>query len=139
MDEPACDVVRTDPPVRVDPGLRLWIGGPVDPQSTWVLMADAQGPDEEQRLIAPGVLLSVSQSLTLELLQAPPSSRTKLVVGYAGWKPGQLEHEIASSSWLTTDVDPALIFDVPPDQMWEAAIRRLGADPANLQTSSGVH
>ena len=139
MDEPACDVVRTDPPVRVDPDLRLWIGGPVDPQSTWVLMADAQGPDEEQRLIAPGVLLSVSQSLTLELLQAPPSSRTKLVVGYAGWRPGQLEHELAASSWLTTDVDPALIFDVPPDQMWEAAIRRLGADPANLQTSSGVH
>ena len=27
------------------------------------------------------------------------------------------------------DVDPALIFNVPPDQMWEAAIRRLGADP----------
>jgi putative transcriptional regulator len=61
------------------------------------------------------------------------------VVGYAGWKPGQLEHELAASSWLTADVDPALIFDVPPDRMWEAAIRRLGADPANLQTSSGVH
>jgi len=139
MDEPASDVVRTEPPVRVDPDLRLWIGGPVDPQSTWVLMADAQGPDEEQREIAPGVLLSVSQSLTLQLLQAPPSSRTKVVVGYAGWRPGQLEDEIASSSWLTTEVDPTLIFDVPPDQMWEAAIRRLGADPANLQTSSGVH
>jgi putative AlgH/UPF0301 family transcriptional regulator len=36
-------------------------------------------------------------------------------------------------------VDPGLIFGVPPDQMWEEAIRRLGADPANLQTSSGVH
>ena len=53
--------------------------------------------------------------------------------------PGQLELEIAASSWLTTDVDPGLIFGVPADQMWEKAIRRLGADPANLQTSSGVH
>jgi putative transcriptional regulator len=139
MDEPACDVVRTEPPVRVDPDLRLWIGGPVDPQSTWVLTTDSLGPDDEQRQIAPGVLLSVSRTLALRLLQEPPSSGTKVVVGYAGWRPGQLELEIAASSWLTTDVDPALIFGVPADQMWERAIRRLGADPANLQTSSGVH
>src|SRR5436190_278653 len=35
------------------------------------------------------------------------------------------------------DVDPALIFNTPPNQMWEAAIRRLGADPAGLQIASG--
>ena len=139
MNEPACEVVRTDPPVRVDPDLRLWIGGPVDPQSTWVLMADAQGPDDEQREIVPGLLLSVSRALTLQLLQEPPSNRTKVVVGYAGWSPGQLEHELAASSWLTVEVDPGLVFGVPPDQMWEEAIRRLGADPSTLQTSFGVH
>jgi len=139
MQEPAHEVVRTEPPVQVDPRLRLWIGGPVDPHSTWVLMADAQGPDDEQRQIAPGVLLSVSQTLTLQLLQGPPSTRAKLVVGYAGWEPGQLDDELAASAWLTTEVDPELIFGVPPEQMWEKAIRRLGADPANLQTSSGVH
>ena len=139
MDEPAWQVVRTDPPVRVDPELRLWIGGPVDPQRTWVLMSEAQGPEDEQREIAPGVLLSVSHELTLQLLQAPPSSRSRLIVGYAGWAPGQLDHEIAASAWLSLDVDSHLIFGVPAEQMWETAIRRLGADPSALQTSSGVH
>ena len=139
MTEPACNMVRTEPPVRVDPHVRLWIGGPVDPQRTWVLMSESQGPDEEQREICPGVLLSVSHELTLQLLQAPPSSRARVVIGYAGWSAGQLEKELAASAWLTLDVDPTLIFGVPADQMWEAAIRRLGADPAALQTSSGVH
>jgi putative AlgH/UPF0301 family transcriptional regulator len=32
-----------------------------------------------------------------------------------------------------------LIFNTPPDQMWEAALKRLGADPAGLQRSIGVH
>ena len=137
MDEPAWTLVKTEPPVRVDPDLRLWIGGPVDPQRTWVLMSEAQGPDDEQREICPGVLLSVSKELTLDLLQAPPSTRARVVVGYAGWGPGQLDHEIAASAWLTMDVDPTLIFGVPPDQMWEAAIRRLGADPSALQSASG--
>jgi hypothetical protein len=44
MEEPAHKMVMTEPPVKVDPNLRLWIGGPVDPQSTWVLMSEAQGP-----------------------------------------------------------------------------------------------
>lgn len=139
MTEPAYLMVKTEPPVPVDPDLRLWIGGPVDPQRTWVLMNEAQGPEDEQREVAPGVLLSVSHDLTMRLLQEPPTSRTRLLVGYAGWGPGQLDQEIASSSWLALDVDPSLIFNVPPDEMWETALRRLGADPAGLQTSAGVH
>jgi len=139
MSEPAWTMVKTEPPVRVDPDLRLWLGGPVDPQRTWVLMANAHGPDDEQREICPGVLLSVSHRLTMQILQAPPSSRVRLIVGYAGWGPGQLDEELASSSWIATGVDPGLIFDTPPEQMWEAALRRLGADPSALQTSGGVH
>jgi putative transcriptional regulator len=140
MDEPAWTVVKTDPPVRVDPDLKLWVGGPVDPTRTWVLMSEAQGPDDEQREICPGLLLSASKDLTLQLLQTPPSSRARVLVGYAGWEPGQLDHEIAASAWLTIEVDPALIFNVPADKMWETALRRLGADPATLQiTSGGVH
>ncbi len=69
-------------------------------------MAEPQGPEDEQREIAPGVLLSVSHELTLELLQAPPNKQVRLVVGYAGWGPGQLDTELAASAWLTTDVDP---------------------------------
>ena len=119
MREPARQLIRTQPSVSVDPDLRLWIGE-----------------------ICPGVLLSVSHDLTLQLLQSPPSSKARVVVGYAGWGPGQLDQELAASAWLTLDVDPQLIFSVPPDRMWETAIRRLGTDPSALQASfggSGVH
>ena len=141
MREPAHTLVSTEPPVTVDPELRLWIGGPVSPQTTWVLMSESQGPEDEQREICPGLVLSASRELTLQLLQTPPSSRAKVLVGYAGWGPGQLDQELTASAWLTLDVDPALIFAVPPEQMWETAIRRLGTDPANLQvgSGSGVH
>jgi len=36
-------------------------------------------------------------------------------------------------------VSADLIFSTPAEQMWEAAIRRLGADPSALQMSRGVH
>jgi putative transcriptional regulator len=62
-----------------------------------------------------------------------------VLAGYAGWGPGQLDDELAASSWLMGSVDLDLIFDVDPALMWETAIRRLGADPSALQTSHGVH
>jgi putative transcriptional regulator len=87
------------------------------------------------------VLLSDSHELTLQMLQSPPSSKARVVAGYAGWRAGQLDRELAESGWLMLDVDPQLIFGVPPEDMWETAIRRLGADPLALQTgrSSGIH
>ena len=139
MTEPAYTLIKTDPPVKVDPNVRLWVGGPVEPQRTWVLMSEPQGPDDEQREIAPGVLLSFSRDLTLQMLQEPPSGKARVLIGYAGWGPGQLDQEIAASGWLTLQVDSQLIFGVPPEQMWETAIRRLGTDPSALQMSPGVH
>jgi putative transcriptional regulator len=139
MEEPAWTIVKTEPPVKIDPELKLFIGGPVAPQQTWVLSSEAQGPEDEQREICPGVVLSVSHKLTLDLLQTPPTMRARIIVGYAGWAPGQLEEEIAGSAWLTMQVDPGLIFSVPPELMWETALRRLGTDPSQFQVSSGVH
>ncbi len=139
MKEPAWTLIKTDPDVRVDPAVHLWIGGPVEPERTWVLMSEPQGPDEEQREICPGVLLSASHALTLQMLQEPPSSKVRVLAGYAGWGPGQLDREIAASGWLMTDVDAQLIFGVAADEMWETGIRRLGADPSGLQMSQGVH
>jgi putative transcriptional regulator len=73
------------------------------------------------------------------LLEPSPPPLTRLIVGYSGWGPGQLEAELEESAWLISDVDRDLIFSTPPDKMWETAIRRLGADPATLQMSRGVH
>lgn len=139
MPEPAWTMVKADVGVTIDRDLRLWAGGPVEPQRTWVLMAETHGPDEEQREVAPGVILSVSHALTLSLLQSPPSMRARIVAGYAGWGPGQLDRELAAASWLALPVEPRLIFGVPPAEMWETAIRRLGTDPSALQASPGVH
>jgi putative transcriptional regulator len=97
------------------------------------------GEDFSGMPIAPGLSLTTSPDLLRRLLEPEPPPYARLIVGYSGWSPGQLEAELQESAWLVSDVDPQLIFNTPPDRMWEAAIRRLGADPATLQTSRGVH
>src|SRR5262245_43215390 len=121
--------------------LQVWIGGPVEPQRSWILVGHGEDEDEERRgvRIVEGLYLSTSPDLLQRLLGPAPPSRTRLIVGYAGWAPGQLEAELQASAWLISDVDRELIFATPADCMWETAIRRLGADPATLQMSRGVH
>jgi putative transcriptional regulator len=121
--------------------LQVWIGGPVEPQRSWMLVGHCEDEDEERRgvRIVDGLYLSTSPDLLQRLLGPAPPDRTRLIVGYAGWGPGQLEAELHASAWLISDVDRDLIFGTPADCMWETAIRRLGADPAALQMSRGVH
>lgn len=134
-------VVNIDPPVSTDRELQVWIGGPVEPERSWILVGGE--PDEPEELrgvrIADGLYLSTSPDLLRRLLEPSPPPGARLIVGYSGWGPGQLEEELQASAWLMSDIDRDVIFNTPADKMWEVAIRRLGADPATLQTSRGVH
>jgi putative transcriptional regulator len=120
--------------------LHVWVGGPVEPQRSWMLVGE---PDAEEAIrgfrIVEGLYMSTSPELLQRLLEPSPPPRARLIVGYAGWGAGQLEAELQASAWLLSDVDPEIIFSTAPDRIWETAIRRLGADPAALQMSRGVH
>jgi len=122
-----------------DRELQVWIGGPVEPHRSWILVGRDEGGQEDRTEVAGGVYLSTSPDLLERLLSSTPPPRTRLIVGYSGWAPGQLEAELDASAWLISDVDREMIFTTPPDDMWETAIRRLGADPAALHMSRGVH
>jgi putative transcriptional regulator len=133
----ASEMVRLSPPVVAGSEMPLWIGGPVQPERGWILLAEQ--PDTEFKLIRDGLYLSTSPELLRRVLETRPAPRARVLAGYAGWGPGQLDEELSHSSWLMSEIDLDLVFDVRPEAMWETAIRRLGADPSALTTSHGVH
>lgn len=135
---PASALAQLEPPVGSANDLPLFIGGPVTPDRGWIVVNE---PPEgiEFREILKGIYLSASQALLRSVLEAHPAPRARVFAGHAGWGPGQLDAEIAESAWLMCDPDLDLVFDVEPSAMWEMAIRRIGADPAALHMSRGVH
>jgi putative transcriptional regulator len=135
---PASGMVKLEPAVIGANALPLCIGGPVEPERGWILLADPP-PQTDYRTICEGVYLSTSPVLLRHVLSTTPAPRARVLAGYAGWGPGQLDEELAQSAWLIGSVDTDLLFDVAPSEMWETAIRRLGADPSSLQMSHGVH
>jgi putative transcriptional regulator len=134
----ATTMVRLEPPLEAGNDLVLFTGGPVEPGRGWILTAEE--PEEpDYRTIVEGLYLSTSPALLRRVLETRPTPRALVLAGYAGWGAGQLDAELEQSAWLMSDVALDIIFDTDPGIMWEAAIRRIGADPSALQMSHGVH
>jgi putative transcriptional regulator len=135
---PASSMVQLQPPVVSGNDMPLCIGGPVQPERGWILVGDPpEGSD--YRTIVDGLYLTTSPVVLRQVLETRPAPRARVLAGYAGWGPGQLDDELAQSAWLMADVEVDLVFDIEPATMWETAIRRLGADPSMLQSSPGIH
>jgi putative transcriptional regulator len=137
----AAEAVVLDPPVRGDNGLMLWTGGPVEPQRGFLLLGEDPGVGDSEK-VSDGLHLTASVEVLRRVLEAAPTDsalqRARLLLGYAGWGPGQLDQEHTASAWLTAPPDPDLVFATPAETMWEVAIRGLGVDPMMLQVAPGV-
>jgi putative transcriptional regulator len=107
------------------------IGGPVSPEQVWlVYRSEERLPElDGQFEVGVGITASASRSV-LEAVAAGQSPRSLVgLAGYAGWAPSQLENEIRSGAWLPTDVEAAIVFDVPKEQIWQRAYERMGTTP----------
>jgi putative transcriptional regulator len=111
-------------------------GGPVHPNELFVL----HGPPMDwggSLIIADNLGLSNSRSI-LEAIAIGEGPRDFVItLGCAGWGPGQLEYEMGQNAWLTIAACHDIIFSVPIDERWDAAIRRLGIDPQLLSDTAG--
>jgi len=111
-------------------------GGPVDTQHGFVLHRPKITFDSTRHFDG-GVSLSSSRDV-LEALAAGEEPEEHLVVlGHAGWGPGQLEDEIADNAWLTCEADVEIIFHTPVNQMRAAVGGLLGVDIDTIVGQSG--
>lgn len=117
----------------------VWIGGPVAPDTGWVLFDPTSGHADDVECVELDERIAVSASRTfLDLLAAGRGpGRYALLLGYAGWGPGQLDDEIREGSWIPIDLDPRLVFDAPPEERWQRALATLGIDPARVVGVAG--
>ncbi len=109
-------------------------GGPVEPSHGFVLFERHGGDSDDQLALFSDeeIVVSGSSAALAELVEGTIKGRFYLLLGYAGWHPGQLEREIEDNSWLVAPVDARILFDVPLERRWEAALASIGVEPGTL-------
>jgi putative transcriptional regulator len=107
------------------------VGGPVAPSTGWLVYRRSvlAMPGEMQLGEDLGVTGEASAFAALTRGSAPEEFR--LVLGCAGWGPGQLEAEISAGAWLPASLASDLVFETFGPETWEGAYQRtIGAAPS---------
>lgn len=117
--------------------MRVLFGGPVETGRGFVLHSPEYVSCLNSLKVKGGFAMTATLDILEDIAKGNGPERALMMLGYAGWGPGQLEAEIAQNGWLTTEASSNLIFQVPAPQMWLAALESLGVDPISLSSTAG--
>jgi len=114
----------------------VFSGGPVETQRGFVVH-DAPGRYADSLNVGDTLSVSSSEQILQAISQGEGPARFIIVLGYAGWGPGQLEDELRENAWLPVPASPELIFETSIKDRWRKAAIQIGIDPLQLSSESG--
>jgi putative transcriptional regulator len=114
----------------------VMFGGPVQVERGFVLHAP-HGDFSSTMKVTDQLALTTSKDVLEALASGSGPQRLLISLGCSGWSAGQLEQEIMRNGWLTVRADPAIVFDLPVEQRFAAAMKLLGIDPTMLAGDAG--
>jgi putative transcriptional regulator len=126
----ASELVAEDHPMSGYDGTFYW-GGPVQMDRLHVLLKTDAPPEDADKIVDSVYLVSLDE----ELMSAPADeSRRRFFIGFAGWAPGQLDHELARGSWLVVPASDDIVFAKDPGGVW----KRLAPRPEHRAAVASV-
>jgi putative transcriptional regulator len=117
--------------------MEVHVGGPVEMGRGFVLHSSDYYVADSTLSIDEGVSLTATIDILKAIAGGKGPDRAILALGYAGWRAGQLESEIAANGWLHCPADADLLFDRDLDQKYERAMSKIGIDPSHLVSDAG--
>ena len=116
--------------------LPVYFGGPVQTDRGFVLHSPV-GHWRSTLSVNDDIGLTTSRDILEEMSRGQSPEGVLISLGYAGWEAGQLENEIKLNSWLTVEARRDVIFDLPADARFSAALGILGVDRTYLSDEAG--
>jgi len=98
-------------------------GGPVSGLQGFVLHSDDMLLESSLR-VKDGLAMTSDVKMIEAIASGKGPGQFLIMLGYAGWAPGQLEAEIKSNAWFVLSADKTLIFGKDADKKWRRAMDR---------------
>ncbi|MBW8299534.1 MAG: YqgE/AlgH family protein [Hydrogenophaga sp.] len=111
-------------------------GGPVETGRGFVLHSDDYTSDSSIP-VSDDISLTATLDIVRAISEGRSPRRATMLLGYAGWGPGQLEFELANNGWLNCGATEDLIFDRSLDNKYDRALALMGVSPAMLSMEAG--
>ena len=112
------DLTKVFPDVKGAPSDPVYQGGPVEVNGAQALLRSHTRPENATHVFGDVYVTGSKELIEKSVAAAPDPARFRLYVGYGGWGPGQLEHEIDMGAWEVLNGKTAIVFDADPDSLW---------------------
>ncbi len=126
--------IKTDRPDLSS--LPVYHGGPVQPEQGFVIHSPV-GQWKATLKINNQIGITTSRDILQAIACREGPEHMLVILGYAGWGPGQLELELVNNAWLSTPSDCDILFFKSSSQRWLAAASLLGVDLNLLSANVG--
>jgi putative transcriptional regulator len=114
----------------------VYVGGPVQVERGFVLHDTRQDWQSTLR-INDRLALTTSKDILEAMGEGEGPDNFLVTLGYSGWEPGQLEHEINENTWLTVPATEKILFGMPAEERLAAAMALLGVSYSMLVEDAG--
>ena len=112
-------------------------GGPVQKSRGFVLHSSDYFKAGNSYVVSEEICLTATLDILKAIAFKNGPSEALFALGYCGWSPGQLETEIRRNGWLTVPFSRDLLFGLPIENRYDAALGRLGITRATLSPTAG--
>ncbi|WP_300036592.1 YqgE/AlgH family protein [uncultured Roseobacter sp.] len=112
-------------------------GGPVETGRGFVLHSGDYQSALHTLAVPGGFGMTATLDILEEIAKGEGPKRALMMLGYAGWGPGQLESEIARNGWLIAEGSQRLVFGTAARLQWLEALKTMGVDPVLLSSEAG--
>jgi putative transcriptional regulator len=112
-------------------------GGPVQKSRGFVLHSNDYFNETNSYTVNEDICLTATLDILKAMAFEQGPNEALFALGYCGWSPGQLENEISGNGWLTVPFSRELLFDLPIESRYDAALARLGITRATLSATAG--
>src|SRR5581483_2112201 len=112
-------LAKVFPDVKTAASDPVYQGGPVEPTAAQALLRSATRPESATRVFGDLCVTGSKELIEKCVAAAAAPSSFRLYVGYGGWGPGQLEHEVELGAWDVLNGRAAIVFDNDTDTLWK--------------------
>ena len=99
--------------------IKIHWGGPVEVKKIFVLHSKEYQSDTTRNY--GDISISQDYEILFAIAANKGPEKSLVILGYSGWRAGQLENEMLRDDWILSDLDPDIIFEKESIKKWPKA------------------
>ena len=94
----------------------IFWGGPVDEKQIYILHSEEYKNETTNNYN--GMSITRDYKILFDIAENKGPKKSLIILGYSGWRDGQLEGEMEIDHWILSEIDPQIIFEKESINKW---------------------